>query len=288
MQFDDAYGPADREVLAQEFDTLRQAQQRWWARQRRALACRLPGGESDPAMDAWFGPAVADPLRQHLVASPLWASVLAAHQGLLTRLTAVKTHLGAGGDLSPADFDALEGLAQASAMALASVAQSLGQQRHPLDTLTGLPGRGSALDHLRREQRRHGARQAACVVALGDIDHFKRINDTFGHAAGDAVLTAVAQCLRTGLRGDDRVFRYGGEEFVISLAQISLADAVGVVDRLRQQVAQLRVPGAEMPVTMSFGLALLTPGTVESALAVADARLYGAKHAGRNCVVSQD
>lgn len=129
-----------------------------------------------------------------------------------------------------------------------------------------------------------GAVVAVCVV---DIDHFKRINDTYGHAAGDAVLAAVGKALIAQVRGDDLVVRLGGEEFLVILPETLPAGALTVAERLRQAVAALA--GLPAPVTVSIGLACChRDETAESLIARADAALYQAKQAGRNRVVSAD
>jgi two-component system cell cycle response regulator len=136
--------------------------------------------------------------------------------------------------------------------------------------------------HLQRA-RRDGKPMALLLV---DIDHFKRVNDRFGHAFGDTVLAAVAQVLATGVRAHDLVARYGGEEFVVLLADCPPEVALRKADELRERVARgVRTP--EGPVTISVGVATIPPSsdeTLEHAFVRADAALYEAKAAGRNTV----
>ncbi|MNN11926.1 putative diguanylate cyclase YedQ [compost metagenome] len=130
-----------------------------------------------------------------------------------------------------------------------------------------------------------------------DIDHFKRINDHWGHASGDIVLRQVAQVLRTRVRGVDLAARLGGEEFAILLPRTGVADAAAVADQLRQAVGGLSCePAADaiakgnIRFTASFGVAQIVPdGTndLEALVLVADQRLYAAKAGGRNRVVAQ-
>jgi diguanylate cyclase (GGDEF)-like protein len=125
------------------------------------------------------------------------------------------------------------------------------------------------------------ARQHRPVAALYmDLDHFKAVNDTFGHAAGDRLLARFAECARSVLRDSDRLGRLGGEEFVALLPDTDLAAARGVAERVRS--AWEREPGPPRS-TVSIGIACNTPGdTVEALLNRADAALYRAKAAGRN------
>ncbi|QNM97031.1 GGDEF domain-containing protein [Chitinimonas koreensis] len=160
------------------------------------------------------------------------------------------------------------------------------------DALTGIPNRRQFLSVLALEIRRAWRTGRPLAVVMADIDHFKSVNDTLGHAAGDAVLTRVARVLDRGKRGVDTVGRLGGEEFAILLPETDLMQAAEVADRLRTAVAAEAFDweGRGVPVTMSFGCAVLADppaGGEEAAIAgllqVADRALYQAKHAGRNC-----
>ncbi|HEV7784720.1 MAG TPA: GGDEF domain-containing protein, partial [Thermoanaerobaculia bacterium] len=128
-------------------------------------------------------------------------------------------------------------------------------------------------------------------VVLCDLDHFKEVNDTFGHLAGDAVLREGAAVLRRGLRSTDILGRYGGEEFLAVLPQVDLESARLAAERLRVglESARVRLPtGSELRITASFGVASRDdlPGllTTDLLVSLADRRLYEAKAAGRNCV----
>jgi diguanylate cyclase (GGDEF)-like protein len=123
-----------------------------------------------------------------------------------------------------------------------------------------------------------------CCVVL-DIDHFKAINDTFGHPVGDRVLQVVARTLREQLRPIDRIFRYGGEEFVMLLPETGLDGGRAVADRLRVTLARRRIEPLTAPMTASFGVACLRSG--ESAASLfrrADLALVRAKSLGRDRV----
>jgi len=126
-------------------------------------------------------------------------------------------------------------------------------------------------------------------VVMLDLDHFKTVNDTWGHAAGDQVLRTVAQRLQASVREDDILARYGGEEFVLVLPQTGLKPALRVAERLRHSIESEPVlhKGQWIPVTASLGVATTTKERVtpsEELVAQADANLYRAKTDGRNCV----
>ena len=148
------------------------------------------------------------------------------------------------------------------------------------DALTGLHNRRHVEEQLRAQEsaaRRHGYPLAVLVI---DVDHFKRYNDAHGHAAGDVVLPAVAQRLRSTARFEDVVGRWGGEEFVVLAPYTDVAAGVALAERLRTAVAR-----ANSGVTISVGGAAAASPTVTDLLATADANLYAAKDAGRNCVI---
>lgn len=158
------------------------------------------------------------------------------------------------------------------------------------DPLTGLPNRLAferAIDYerLRFDRYRH---PVALIVI--DVDHFKAVNDTHGHEAGDSVLRAIADCLRTGVREIDTLARFGGEEFVLLMPETALPAAAEVAERIRATVEAERVDwrGTRIPVRVSIG-ASACPDCVtdpEELLRSADAALYQAKHEGRNRVVT--
>ncbi|BAE50132.1 GGDEF domain-containing protein [Paramagnetospirillum magneticum] len=158
-----------------------------------------------------------------------------------------------------------------------------------IDQLTGIPNRAHFLD-LAEDRRRLCLRSGQAVsVVMMDVDYFKRVNDEFGHSAGDEVLRRVGCALREHLRDVDVFGRLGGEEFAIVLPGTSLAAAVPVADRLRAILAGLEVETAKgtTRITVSMGIADLGGGrSLELAMSEADGRLYRAKAAGRNKVVA--
>lgn len=157
-----------------------------------------------------------------------------------------------------------------------------------LDPLTGCYNRRLLDQRLPAELERCFRYNRPLSVVFVDIDHFKRINDDWGHAAGDAVLREVAQCLLKGIRAQiDWVARYGGEEFLVVLPERDQLQAVEAAERLRALIASTPVTydGNSIPITGSFGVSEYRPGdSVTSVLARADSMLYAAKRLGRNRV----
>lgn len=158
------------------------------------------------------------------------------------------------------------------------------------DTLTGLYNRRKLETRLkdlasaRLQGRRHSDKEHADYLALLDLDHFKLINDRFGHLIGDEVLLIFANILRKTLRDSDLIFRYGGEEFVVLLQDVSAQAAGEVLERIRRNVERHAFPQAGQT-TVSIGYARLENGTLPvQAMAKADKALYYAKGNGRNQV----
>jgi diguanylate cyclase (GGDEF)-like protein len=155
------------------------------------------------------------------------------------------------------------------------------------DGLTGMLDRGRLeTDGRVLVERCVAAGEPVSLLAI-DIDHFKAVNDRFGHIAGDAVLREIAALLAASTRAADSVFRYGGEEFVVLGRGLSHAEAVAFAERLRRAVGETRFRGIPMPVTVSIGVATCPDdGTGLLQLFIsADERLYEAKHGGRDRTV---
>jgi diguanylate cyclase (GGDEF)-like protein len=161
------------------------------------------------------------------------------------------------------------------------------------DALTGLNNRRFLDEMLSREVALAHRNHSPLTVMICDIDHFKRLNDTYGHAAGDEVLKSVARLLRTNFRETDIICRFGGEEFVVVMPAATLQDCQDRAEQLRASMAsQTFTYGTEMigPVTLSAGISALNPesDTADDLLRRADNALYQAKAGGRNRVISAD
>ncbi|MBT5658750.1 MAG: diguanylate cyclase [Rhodospirillaceae bacterium] len=166
--------------------------------------------------------------------------------------------------------------------------------RSDLDPLTGLYNRQIMLAEITRERERSLRSNEPCCIVLADLDFFKKINDTYGHAAGDQVLQACAMQFLKSLRPYDMVFRYGGEEFLFCLPNADTKTAQLIMDRLRETIAGAPIKitgggkdgnGFELPVTVSFGIAPINGDiSLKENMEQADKALYMAKEQGRNKV----
>jgi diguanylate cyclase (GGDEF)-like protein len=163
---------------------------------------------------------------------------------------------------------------------------NLAETRAASDALTGLPNRRSADATLKRMAAHAGRAISPLAAILLDLDHFKVINDRYGHESGDKVLALVGRILNSTIRGSDFAARFGGEEFLILLPDTDREGAVTVAEKIRSEIARSEVPGIGGPLAASLGVAILPGDASESdeLLRKADRALYTAKESGRNRV----
>jgi two-component system cell cycle response regulator len=170
-----------------------------------------------------------------------------------------------------------------------------GLQEATIDPLTGLHNRRYAMPHLEQTVRHARQTGSPFAVMAADLDHFKQVNDLYGHASGDAVLVEVAKRLRRSLRGTDMVARIGGEEFLIVMPGTSLAEARNTALRVCGEISAtpFEVPGSTSPIPVTISIGMILAGADECArlsypgvtlLDRADRALYAAKGRGRNQV----
>lgn len=172
---------------------------------------------------------------------------------------------------------------------LTQVRQDLAQERHyaNIDLLTGIPNRRAYQERLRQELLRSNRDGNPFCLIIWDIDHFKSINDRYGHQTGDKVLACVAKKITQRLRKSDFTARFGGEEFVSLLPDCDTADTLRLVEQLRAEISHCDHVTEQGPVqiTISCGIAEFDPNESDNTLfARADAALYQAKQQGRNRV----
>lgn|GEM_PF-1385195 len=163
---------------------------------------------------------------------------------------------------------------------------AIAESRASTDALTGLPNRRAMNDTLKR-MAAHAGRSSEPLAAIAfDLDHFKKINDRYGHEIGDAALSAVGECLRDNLRESDFAARVGGEEFLVLAPETDAEGALVLAEKLREALMREEIPQLLQPITASFGIAVLPhhAGSAEMLLRRADRACYLAKDRGRNQV----
>jgi two-component system cell cycle response regulator len=190
-------------------------------------------------------------------------------------------------------FDAFELCARVNAALRTKRMQDLLIEYAQIDPLTEMPNRRALMDRLGKEWERVQRHGGSLSFIMVDVDHFKRVNDTYGHSIGDKVLKEVAKAITSSCRVIDLPARYGGEEFAVTVPDETTEVAAVLAERCRQAVAgtQVTVGDQEVRVTASFGVASAVDVlSAESLVEAADKALYRAKNAGRNrvetCVLS--
>jgi len=286
--------------LQRMLDGLQQAirdHAEWHRRIIRTLVCRLPVDPADLRQDALcscgFGRWLHEPAQHTLRERPQYGPVESGHGRLHELAAEVLSELTDRAAISAATFDRFVEQSVRLRVDLDSLRNDMVVALRSRDSLTGMYRRVEVLPTLReaRELAIRGV-QSSCIAFI-DLDHFKTVNDSFGHGLGDEVLAQAARCIIEHLRLYDRVFRYGGDEFVLLLAGTHPEEAWHLADRIRQRLAEAtlgRAPdGQEVRLTASFGITSLEPDlTVEECIARADKALLLAKAAGRDRVVCWD
>jgi two-component system, sensor histidine kinase LadS len=216
----------------------------------------------------------------------------------VTVATAIELLTGSARDVKLLLYYALPLSMVAAAVLIAlGVADRLRDQRRALseaerraqtDPLTGVFNRRTLIERLETISLRARSRGQAIALLFLDLDHFKEINDTFGHAAGDACLRAIIEPIQSELRPIDMIGRYGGEEFVVILTGTDVEMAKPIAERIRERVAELSVGGFGKPIRLTCSIGVAASDSLgvwgEHLIASADAAVYDAKRAGRNCV----
>jgi len=266
----------------------------WHRRLIRTLVCRLEPAPSDLRVDShrqcnfgrWLYGAAWDDLRER----PEYPSIEAEHTRLHELAAAVLRDMLEDGEVSQERFDAFVSGSARLRKQLDSLRHEVAAALRSRDALTGVYGRVEILPQL-REARALAQRelQPSCIAFM-DLDHFKTVNDAHGHRMGDDVLASAAHRVSAHLRRYDRVFRYGGDEFLLLLPGTHLDEALQLVERIREGLSGAVLAtadrGEQLRLTASFGLTTLEPDLpVEECISRADSALLAAKAAGRNRTV---
>jgi diguanylate cyclase len=277
-------------LIVDQLDQATYNHEQWSKRLVRTLICNLPADDHDLATDAhrhclfgqWYYNRASAPLQQlpGFVAIALEHERMHEHAGALLRLAA------RGAAITPGAYDTFENVLDRMRLQVNTLRSEFASMMLNRDPLTGVNSRLGLLTSLREnhEMVRRGTQD--CTIAMMDMDHFKLVNDQYGHPAGDAVLSASAAYVMSHVRPYDKVFRYGGEEFVICMPGLSPEQALALTERLREGIAETPIvhDRREIRVTASFGISSLDPAqSVEVCLERTDKALYEAKAAGRNC-----
>ncbi|WP_019217507.1 diguanylate cyclase [Legionella tunisiensis] len=198
----------------------------------------------------------------------------------------------ATGNISPINYDLFNSALEHLQLEITTLKGELESLLYNRDALTGAISQLGILPILREQQELAKRQGQNCCIAMVDLDHFSEINEQHGRYIGDKVLAAIAHYLIDNLRPYDRVFRYGGEEFLLCIPCTELAPGQKVVERLQKGLATITIDAGQQEsirVTVSIGLALLDPHLpIEQCIDHSKHAMNAAKAAGRNCVKSWD
>lgn len=262
---------------------------RWIGQWHRAIFYRYGEDVDEENAPASFARWVADARDGELAHQPAVEKLVNLHEQMHRQARFLRLKATTGEFPTEAEYEGVITRFDEFCMHLRRVERAFGAAESALDPLTGLRHRRGMSEALEREENRFRRTGQPYCVAIGDIDKFKNVNDTYGHDVGDRVIAMFSAVISRSIRNFDEAFRMGGEEFLICLKETGLEDGFQVIDRLRQTMQGAVVPlpgGKSLSVTASFGIAQAHAGlTPEELIKQADTALYQAKNGGRNQAV---
>lgn len=281
--------PSELQILISNVDQVLYNHDRWSDALIATLLCHLPYDEHDMDEESFrhcrFGQWLYSEGQRLLGDHASYPAIEGEHRRMHQLATRLLLTAADGEPIKLQDYELFTSAVKTLRLEATTLKRELEDLLSHIDPLTGANTRTLLLTVLREQHSLVKRGVMTCSLAMMDLDHFKIVNDTYGHQAGDRVLISCAQYVMHHLRPYDKVFRYGGEEFVLVLPSRSPDPALEVVDHLREGLANLPIHYNEMliGVTASFGVAPLEADlSVEQSLDNADQALYAAKAAGRN------
>jgi diguanylate cyclase (GGDEF)-like protein len=263
----------------------------WHKRIVRDLVCHLPVNKHDIApkahQECLFGQWYYQDSPKKLQKYPGFVAIGEAHEHMHQLVASLLTAMSTRGVVESQEYDIFANAIERLQLEIASLKRELELSLHSRDPLTEATSRVDMLPMLRETHAlvKRGS-QVSCI-AMMDLDLFKKINDKFGHSAGDNVLITIVHFVTKNLRVYDKLFRYGGEEFLICMQHIGLEECYKRIEQLREEISKLAIDmdhKKPVYVTASFGLTLLDPNaSIEECIDRADKAMYAAKSSGRNC-----
>jgi diguanylate cyclase len=282
----------DIEPIIQALEQAVAEHSRWLSDWHRSLICGFPVAEGYLAKDAyrrcefgqWYYSQSGSVLRDHVGFGIIDRLHRAMHHS--ARFLVVKAKHGKA--IAAKDYDSFIEKELELSERLLKLRDELREILSGFDLLTGVFNRQAFYLILSQEHARVLRTAQPCCISMADLDHFKTVNDTYGHPAGDKVLRATAQYLNSKLRPYDSICRYGGEEFLICLPNTSTNVARNILNRLRAELALLPIAlgeGERIKITASFGVVnMASEISINDTIARSDKALYASKLGGRNQV----
>lgn len=284
-----------REMLQSTLSELDQAVHNhdlWYKELIRSIVCQLKHDPREFSDDShrqcrfgqWFYSMSAQELHDH----PSYLSIETEHMRMHQLANKLLTASSNNETISPTDYDRFANTIERLRLNINTLKFEIEENLYKRDPLTGLRNRVSMLSELRYMHELVKRHTQNITIALMDIDLFKNINDDYGHPIGDKVLSGVAEFILKHTRPYDKIYRYGGEEFLLCIAGTDIHTAYIIIERLREALSHCIVVNEgdiAISVTASFGLAALeADSSVDDAIIRADEALYVSKKSGRNVV----
>lgn len=267
--------------------------QQWHNELIRIIACRLSPDAHDLLTGAYkecrFGQWYYGKFTNNIKKCPGFIAIGEAHKQMHQIVTHMLIQLRDVGNVDSHDYDNFANSLERLRLEIAAFKNELENILYKHDPLTMAINRINMLPILREQQESCKRQSRNCCLAMVDIDYFKKINDDYGHIVGDKILSGLARNILSNLRSHDKIFRYGGEEFLLCIQNISTKKALEMMERIREGIntkpfnVDLEKP---VHISISCGIALLDfDSPVEESIDHADKALYSAKYSGRNRVV---
>lgn len=287
---DGGMADAERDILAELEKALGEhiALLLRWNRKLVLADSGTPSDADEDDHDCDFGAWYALNRHNRLIDQPAMRALATTHQQLHESAKRLLSAHDVDHEVDSAEFDMMALRAESFFAQLRRLERAFRTARSDVDPLTGTYNRQTMMGDLNAERERAIRTGVPTAIALVDLDHFKSVNDTYGHQAGDLVLQSVAGILQSHVRPFDKVYRYGGEEFLVCLPNADMKQCARVLERLRRVIEASPVAISDetiLPVTASIGAAPMTKNrTTEQIIEKADKALYAAKEGGRNRV----
>ncbi len=265
--------------------------QQWYNLIIRSLICKLPPDRHDVIDDAhkecrfgqWYYETASESLKTHLGFIALGEEHKKMHAAARKLLIATKENR----TIPPFEYDSFSNALETMRLELKTLQRELSELIYNRDGLTGALNRINMFPVLREQQNMASRGIQQCTIAMLDVDNFKKINDQYGHTSGDSALASISRYILENIRAYDKLFRYGGEEFLLCFQHTDIKEAYAMSERLRQGISELTInigDSNSITTTASIGLSSIEPHfPIEESIEQADAALYKAKADGKNC-----
>lgn len=263
----------------------------WYNALIRTLCCRLQSDRHDISPQAHheclFGQWYYDQAPLKIQKHPGFTAIGEAHERMHHLAANLLQISNAGFQINMNDYDHFANAVERLQLEINSLKRELEIMLYTHDPLTGAINRIDMMPMLREWHDMIKRTSMICTVVMIDLDEFKTINDRYGHSAGDKVLVATSRYLLDNLRPYDKMFRFGGEEFLLCMQQTELHTAFNRCEMLRKGIAEMNIDIEDrdpIHITASFGITILDPNSpLETCIERSDKAMYAAKSAGRNC-----